>query len=69
MARWTLEQYQELRDAIASGAAEIQFKDKRIRLNSPAQNQRLLRAMERDLGITPAGGRSAARTPKFTNGL
>lgn len=68
MERWTLKHYEELRDAIASGAAEIAFKDKRIRYNSPAQMRRLLKEMEEELGI---GGerRPAARTPRFNNGL
>ena len=68
MPRWTLRHYEELRDAMATGAAEIQFKDKRIRYHGSAAMRRLLREMERELGLTDSG-RPPARTPRFNNGL
>ena len=68
MARWQMKHYEELRDAIATGAAEIQFKDKRIRYHGASTMRRLLREMERELGLADSG-RPAARTPRFNNGL
>ena len=71
MARWTQEQLDELRAAIASGAAEIQFKDKRIRYHGAAQLRKLLREVEADLGVEPSTGttKKTARVPRFSNGL
>ncbi|MEO1700260.1 MAG: hypothetical protein AAFU73_23440 [Planctomycetota bacterium] len=62
--------YEELRDAIATGAAEIAFEDKRIRYHGHERMKRLLAEMESYLGITTPGGSSkGARTPRFNNGL
>lgn len=71
MARWELTHYEALREAIATGAAEIAFKDKRIRYQGTGVMKRLLAEMERDLGLQEAGANAPkrARTPKFNNGL
>jgi hypothetical protein len=68
MARWTQEQYEELKAAVATGAAEIQFKDKRIRYQGRDSMLKLLRRMEQDLGITPKK-KSSGTTMTFNNGL
>ncbi|MEM8711796.1 MAG: hypothetical protein AAGG01_12655 [Planctomycetota bacterium] len=67
---WTLEQLEELRSAIASGAAEIQFKDKRIRYQGASQLRKLLREMEAALGVgSGAKPKKTARVARFNNGL
>ena len=67
--RWTLEQHNELRDAIATGAMSIRFKDKEIRFRTVKEMKALLTEMESDLGLGGANRRRRVRVPRFNNGL
>lgn len=71
MARFTVEEYEELKAALATGAMSVRFKDKEVRYRSQEQMRRLLKDMERDLGLDDGNGsgRIRATTPRFDNGL
>jgi len=50
---FTLAQYNELRDAIATGARSIQHDGKRVDFQTPAEMRALLARMEQQLGLRP----------------
>ena len=67
--RWKLEHYERLKEAIATGAASIRFKDKETRYRPAKEMKGLLAEMETDLGISAAKKRPRVRVPRFNNGL
>ena len=69
MARWTVDHYNDLREAVATGASEIWFKDKKIRYHGLASMKQLLAEMERELGLTASAPRPRTTTPRFDRGL
>lgn len=56
MSNFTQTQVQSLRAAIAEGALEVQYENKRIKYRSLSEMLQLLRLMESDLGISQSGG-------------
>ncbi|MEO0661277.1 MAG: hypothetical protein AAFZ87_07055 [Planctomycetota bacterium] len=65
-----MKHYEELRDALATGAAEIAFKDKRVRYKGSEDMKRLLAEMEAELGLAGSSQSTPqARVPRFDNGL
>lgn len=66
---WTMTDYEALKQAIATGAREVQFKDKRVSYRTLAQMQSILKAMEAELGIANANRRPKVRAARFRNGL
>ncbi len=68
MARgWTVEEREDLKKAIATGALEVEFKDKRTRFRSLAQMQSLLKDMDREL--SPTTTRPSTRAMGYDSGL
>lgn len=67
--RWTLEHYNELKEAIATGASSIRFKDKETRYRTIKEMKALLVEMEVDLGLNASSRRPSVRVPRFNNGL
>lgn len=68
MARWTQEQYDTLKAAIAQGALRVEYADKRIEYKSDTEMRRLLEEMEVDLGLVPVKNGSR-RVGSFSKGL
>lgn len=67
--RWTLAHHELLKEALATGASSIRFKDKETRYRSVKEMKALLREMEADLGIGAGRKRASVRVPRFNNGL
>lgn len=66
---WTMSDYESLKQAIATGAREVQFKDKRVAYRSLSQMQSILTAMAAELGIVDPNRRPKVRAARFRNGL
>ena len=60
---YTLEQIDSLKKAIAGGITEVSYSDKRVRYASISEMFRVLRVMEKSLGLT-AGDRRYAEVDK-----
>jgi hypothetical protein len=69
MARWTVEQYETLKAAIAQGALRVEYADKRIEYKSDAEMRRLLSEMEIDLGLVTPVANGSRRVGNFSKGL
>ena len=63
---YTLEQYQKLCDAIALGAYEVQYGDKRVVYRSLDEMLRLKDSMERSLGVVQRAQRKFPVASKGT---
>ncbi len=48
---WTLDDYDKLKEAIATGALRVEYADKRIEYRSLDDMLRTLALMEKDLGL------------------
>lgn len=48
---WTIEQYNTLKEAIASGTKTVKYSDKEVTYRSLEEMMTLLRAIERELGL------------------
>lgn len=58
MSAFTQEQYNALVSAIAQGAREVWYGDKRVQYNSFDEMLRLKQLMEKELGLTTASSKS-----------
>ncbi len=64
MAKYTIEQLQALRDAVAKGVKRVSYEDKDVTFASIDEMLRVITLMERDLGITKRNGRLLAEYDK-----
>jgi hypothetical protein len=67
MPGFTLQQLEKLEEAIAQGALEVQYADKRVRYESMAAMLRLRTLMQEELGIIEPSRRRVYAT--FNKGL
>lgn len=63
---YTLSDYQSLKEAIASGAREVWYGDKRVAYRTLAEMLATLEIMERELGLKIPPRRNV---PKYESGL
>lgn len=64
MSIYTLEDYQELKKALALGVKEVYYGDKRTVFRSVAEMRDILAEMEKELGISQRATRVLAETNK-----
>lgn len=65
---YTIEQYNQLKAAIASGAKRVKYADKEVEYNSVTDMLRVLGLMESELGISPSKGNRKVLTT-YRSGL
>lgn len=64
MATYTQEDYNELKRAIATGAREVYYSDKRVVFRTLGEMRDILAEMEKELGISQRATRVLAETNK-----
>lgn len=66
---YTKDQLKALKDALALGLEEVQFKDHRQRFRSRKDMELLIAKIERDLGMTPSSSSTTRRKVSFSKGI
>ncbi len=63
---WTIEEYNALKSAIATGAKTVKYADKEVTYRSLEEMAAILRAMAEELGLNDHSGNR--KYPSFTKG-
>jgi hypothetical protein len=66
---YTIEQYNALQAAIATGALEVEYADNRTKFRSLAEMEQILSKMKGELGLNTSAGNSRVVRTQYSKGL